>query len=845
LFRCDLSVGPTKLSHIHLRPVTCRAFLFLKGGFDFVPALFRPVTSYIARVRWSSILNHSLLKQLCSLLHHNRVVLCDTSDLNNFLSSMASPSSSNLQLPNAGYVPVPSTIGQVRDQVGLAARIEHQRAKILALQHEAEERRRRETRQAEDRRRELESRRVAKVREREQRQLLSRQQKEDRRAAKVREREQRQLLFRQQEGQRGRDTQAWDESVIQAHLQHKAADLARKAEDELLHQRRLAAEEDRKRALFHQQEEQRRRDRQARDESALQAHLRHKAAELARKAQHRAAKLRDAERRRELRRQQDEQRRVDRQRRDESAMQAHLRHKAAAEAQKQQDRQLREVASHEEARTRTIQRAIRVDERRALQRLQDDHRRQDRYHRDRAGMQAHLRHEALAQAQRVQQKSQTQVQTLAFDGVLPSFLDQEYQYMKQASTNFPEMITPSIQMECMEAYQKAISDASSRLPCGICGGLFQEDDITNVGLQNDDLQYFLKRTKTAPDSCAVKDSSVSMCSTCNVAIVKQKIPPLSAGNFVNCLFCQDYPAVLKDLNTVEEAFIARAHVLGVFLKLTSGAKRGMSYRGSRGHSVAVRQDPSGLLKILPTRRLRDHTTITVSWDRGTPPSEENLARFCSVNKAKVSNALLWLCANNPVYRSVTIDYSVLDSWPDHHIPQEIRDAFIALGSEAGSTQAPVTDEREGYATSLQDGLFENDLDAEVEDAEPGSILSRSFFSDLHGQEAHPTPATLATLQAILQESSDGSSLNDNEPGDDEDNDQAPDDSTRPPHISYKTSQDLPLINSFTEPDYFTAAFPTLFPFGIGGHLGDANGNRPETISLKAFAKYAMLHHSLL
>jgi hypothetical protein len=35
-----------------------------------------------------------------------------------------------------------------------------------------------------------------------------------------------------------------------------------------------------------------------------------------------------------------------------------------------------------------------------------------------------------------------------------------------------------------------------------------------------------------------------------------------------------------------------AHVLGMFLKLTSGAKRGISYRGSRGHSVAVRQDPS-------------------------------------------------------------------------------------------------------------------------------------------------------------------------------------------------------------------------------------------------------------
>ena len=714
----------------------------------------------------------------------------------------------------------------------LAARIVLQRAKIVALEREAEERRRREARQTDDRRREVDARRLA----------------------KVRQREQRQQLLRQQEEQRRRDRDGRDESVMQAHLQHKAADLARRAENELLYQRRLSTEEDRRRALFHQQEEQRRRDRQARDESGMRAHLRHEATELERKARqaearrqpesYKSAKLRDTERKRVFRQQQDEERRLGRQARDESSMQAHLRHEAVAEAQKLQGALLREVAFRNEARDRAVQKALRVDERRAVQRLQDDRRQQDRDNRDRAGLQAHLRHDALVQAQWAQQRSQAQVPTLAFDGVLPSFLDQEYQYLKVASINFPEIITPTIQMECMRAYQRAISDASRRLPCGICGGLFQEDDITRVGLQDEDLQYFIRRTETAPDSCAVKDGLVGLCSMCNVAIVKRKIPPLSAGNFVNCLFCQDYPEVLKDLNTVEEAFIARAHVLGVFLKLTSGAKRGMSYRGSRGHSVAVRQDPSGLLKIL-TRRLRDHTTITVSWDRGTPPSEENLARFCSVNKEKVLNALLWLCANNPVYRSVAIDYSVLDSWPDHHIPQEIRDAFIALGSEAGSNKASVTDEREGYATSLQDGLFENDLDAEVEDAEPGSILSRSFFSDLHGQEAHPTPATLRTLQAIIQETSDCSLPIDNGPRDDEDSDETPDDDGRPPHISYKTSQDLPLINSFTEPDYFTAAFPTLFPFGIGGHLGDGNGNRPETISLKAFARYAMLHHSLL
>jgi len=71
-----------------------------------------------------------------------------------------------------------------------------------------------------------------------------------------------------------------------------------------------------------------------------------------------------------------------------------------------------------------------------------------------------------------------------------------------------------------------------------------------------------------------------------------------------------------------------------------------------------------------------------------------------VDKIKVINALLWLCANNPIYQSVVVDYSVLDSWPDYHIPQEIRDAFITLGSEPGSTDTLVEDEREGYATLL-------------------------------------------------------------------------------------------------------------------------------------------------
>jgi hypothetical protein len=98
----------------------------------------------------------------------------------------------------------------------------------------------------------------------------------------------------------------------------------------------------------------------------------------------------------------------------------------------------------------------------------------------------------------------------------------------------------------------------------------------NISLQDERLLHYLQGTQTSPDCCAVTNNLVTMCSVCNSAVMKGTIPQLSAGNFVNCLFCQDYPAILNGLDVVEERFIARAHVIGAFLKLTSGAQKGIS-----------------------------------------------------------------------------------------------------------------------------------------------------------------------------------------------------------------------------------------------------------------------------
>jgi hypothetical protein len=595
-----------------------------------------------------------------------------------------------------GLLPAPGDQDLYKEE--LAARVAEQRSKIRALEAESEGRREADRLRIQERLQERRARVSATKEARRQEQLLLNQARQTvpspatvlstpqrldegfREQIKATLQERKRALFSQQEELRLEDRQARDEAAKQANLRYEAAERARKVEFDVRHKRWLAEakakkvrEAEQKREWRAHQDELRRAERQRRDE--MQALWRHKAAADARRArdeaacqerlasaeQQRLARLREQEQRRLLSLQQDEQRRRDRQTRDESAMQAHLRYTAAVEAQKAEDKLVHQAALRADLASRSYERATKVARAQAAQNLRDDNLRRDRDQRDAAGMRAHLRHEAIAQARRSQQKLLTQEQILPFEGPVPSFLDEEFQYMKRATTTFPEVITPSVQMSCMKAYQKATADASKRLPCGLCGGLFYEGETINVSLEDTNLLYFLEKTKIEPDCCAVKNETVTLCSICSSAIIKQAIPPLSAGNFVNCLFCQDYPAALKNLNTVEEAFIARAHVIGLFLKLTSGAKRGISYRGSRGHCVAVRQDPSQLLRILPARRLQDHTTVTVSWDRGSPPSEENLARFCSVNKAKVLHALLWLCANNPVYNSVSVDYSVLDS----------------------------------------------------------------------------------------------------------------------------------------------------------------------------------------
>lgn len=58
-----------------------------------------------------------------------------------------------------------------------------------------------------------------------------------------------------------------------------------------------------------------------------------------------------------------------------------------------------------------------------------------------------------------------------------------------------------------------------------------------------------------------------------------------------------------------------------------------------------------------------------------------------------------------------------------------------------------------------------------------------------------------------------------------------------PTISYAIRGEATLVNCWEDPHYFTAAFPTLFPSGIGGHLDQ----RTVPVSLVAFSEWVLNH----
>lgn len=63
-----------------------------------------------------------------------------------------------------------------------------------------------------------------------------------------------------------------------------------------------------------------------------------------------------------------------------------------------------------------------------------------------------------------------------------------------------------------------------------------------------------------------------------------------------------------------------------------------------------------------------------------------------------------------------------------------------------------------------------------------------------------------------------------------------------PILTYKNSGCVIPLNNWENPKYFTASVPSLFHFGIGGHVSTTRGSKIGNIPLELWDKWALLHY---
>jgi hypothetical protein len=329
------------------------------------------------------------------------------------------------------------------------------------------------------------------------------------------------------------------------------------------------------------------------------------------------------------------------------------------------------------------------------------------------------------------------------------------------------------------------------------------------------------------DNCSQPDESYRFCKSCFQALNIRRIPKFSALNAVNVTMCQYYPPELEDLTLMEQYTIARSHPIGAILKLRpNGLQNAAAYNAIRGHIITIPQNPGPLLDILPSPDLQFHDYLRIVWLGKSDPTTNDLKPFVQVRKDKILRALLWLCENNPLYESVTINRDLIDRWEASFIPPVLQDSIVNISPEEDS------EERGTYAGDM-DGFAENDLHHAMDDMADGTIASGAVHSDVEGLRLNPELKMVLAL-IDLTNKADGSSANTGMV-----------DGQNPietPVITWRSDNTVALMNDYEDPTYFTSAFPTLFPYGKGGHMPSSD-QRSIPVSLEAWAKWCLNHHS--
>jgi hypothetical protein len=169
-----------------------------------------------------------------------------------------------------------------------------------------------------------------------------------------------------------------------------------------------------------------------------------------------------------------------------------------------------------------------------------------------------------------------------------------------------------------------------------------------------------------------------------------------------------------------------------------------------------------------------------------------------------------------LYKSIQINHELISQWAESFIPSVLQEAVVHVPDDKDS------DERGTYSGDME-GLSENDLHNALDDLADGAIASGAVYSDVEGQRHIPELKMVMALMEMVDRPQEG-----------EQADQIP-------VIKWVGNRRV-LMNDYEDSEYFTGAFPTLFPYGTGGHMPPSS-EQGIAVSLEAWGKWLMTHHS--
>src|SRR5438552_10930301 len=162
-------------------------------------------------------------------------------------------------------------------------------------------------------------------------------------------------------------------------------------------------------------------------------------------------------------------------------------------------------------------------------------------------------------------------------------------------------------------------------------------------LDRDNIMVDAKALVDREETDRIAIDMVKICHECYKDLKdRQRLPSRALANY---RWVGQTPDGLLHLNWIEEALVARAHLVGKVVRLQN---RHSLYTAVKGHLVLVPQDTSRLLDLLPMSPESLADTIRVVWVGDTEPSCASLRQALTVRKQKVYDALKCLCLHHKI-----------------------------------------------------------------------------------------------------------------------------------------------------------------------------------------------------